>query len=90
MPKDPVLSVLDLVRAAAPELSEEKLGAIASTLAEHLGGKRIYFGKAPAQGKALRLGGAIAAGASLEQAFAAAGVSETYGYKLLRRRWRVR
>lgn len=90
MPKDTVMSIVDLVRAAAPGLSETQLGAIASRIYADLGGTRQYIPKAPAQGKALRLGGELAAGASLIQAFAAAGVSESYGYRLARRRWRFR
>jgi hypothetical protein len=80
--------ILDQVRAAAPELGEPQLQQIALGIQRDLGGTRHYLPKAPAWGKALCLGGQLAAGVPLAQAFAAVGVSKRYGFKLARRRVR--
>lgn len=77
-----------LVAAAAPELSGECVAAIARRLQQDLGGGRVYFKKAPAAGKAVRLGHAIAAGVPLAQAFAEVDISRATGFRLLKRRWR--
>lgn len=90
MGKDTVPSIVDLVRAAAPGLTEAQLGAIAAKLYADLGGSRPYIPKAPAAGKAWRLGEQLAAGMPLAQAFETVGVSESYGYKLISRSWRFR
>ncbi len=52
------------------------------------GGGRHYIGKAPTLGKTQRLADGLAAGVSLGEAFAAAGVSRSAGYRFLSRRWR--
>jgi hypothetical protein len=57
-------------------------------LRRDFGGEKHYVKKAPAEGKAFRLGSALAAGAALHQAFADVGVSRRQGYYLLKRRWR--
>ena len=88
MPKDTVESIVDLVRAAAPELSDAQLSTIATRLHRDMGGERHYFAKAPSLGKAWSLGGEIAAGVPLAQAFANVGVSRATGFRLLSRRWR--
>lgn len=85
MGKDTVERIIEMIRAAAPELPEAKLGAIATKIHRDLGGSHHYVTKAPALGKAGRLGEQLAAGVSLVQAFARVGVSESYGYRLLRR-----
>jgi hypothetical protein len=90
MAKDTVETILDLIRAAAPELPADKLDTIARKIHQDLGGGAHYFPKAPAQGKAFRLGEQVAAGVPLAQAFASVGVSESYGYRLLSRTWRFR
>lgn len=86
MAKDTVRSILDQVRAAAPELSEDKLRTIASGIYRDLGGERHYIPKAPAEGKAIRLGHELAAGVPLAQAFANLGIPRRTGFRLLRRR----
>ena len=90
MEKDTVQSIVELVRAAAPELSEQQLAAIATGIHRDLGGTRRYFSKAPARGKALCLGEQLAAGVPLAQAFAEVGVCRRWGYRLVARRWPVR
>jgi hypothetical protein len=88
MSKDAVDTLAELIRAAAPDLSAERARAIATRIGKDLAGDRLYFSKAPAAGKAWRLGEQIAAGVPLAQAFVTVGVSESYGYRLLRRAWR--
>lgn len=90
MAKDAVESIVDMIRAAAPELPEQKLCAIALRIHRDLGGERLYIPKAPSVGKAVSLGEQIAAGVPLAQAFAAVGVSRSHGFALVSRRWRFR
>jgi hypothetical protein len=80
----------DLIRAAAPDLPEGRAREIASSINNDLAGDRLYFAKAPAEGKALRLGEQLAAGVPLAQAFERVGVSRSTGYRLLNRTWRLR
>lgn len=88
MGKDGLDQILDQLRAAAPEFPEDKLRSAALQIRRDLGGGAIYIKKAPAEGKAFRLGAALAGGVPLVQAFGEVGVSRATGFRLLRRRWR--
>lgn len=88
MSKDGLDQILDQLRAAAPEFPEDKLRTAALQIRRDLGGGSLYIKKAPAEGKAFRLGVALAGGVSLVQAFDDIGVSRATGFRLLRRRWR--
>ena len=53
-----------------------------------MGGDRYYIQKAPATWKVQRLATSLASGSSLRDAFTAAGVSQSTGYRMLKRRCR--
>ena len=90
MPDDVLDEIMRQIRAAAPELPVQRVEAIALGIRRDWGGARVYIKKAPAAGKALRLGTALAAGASLSQAFVEVGIGRSQGYALAGRRWRCR
>ena len=71
-----------------PETSADRARRIEDNLRRDFGGERHYARKAPDEGKAYRLGNALAAGESLFQAFADAEVSRRHGYRLLKRQYR--
>lgn len=54
------------------------------------GGDRRYVGKATVEGKAYRLGAALATGATLLEAIEAAGLTRATGYRILGRKWVIR
>ena len=91
MGKEPDLldRIFAQLRTAAPDYPQDKLQASALQIRRDLGGATAYVKKAPAEGKAFRLGTALAAGASLHQAFAEVGVTDRHGRRLLGRRWRI-
>lgn len=74
-----------LIHAAAPDLSEDRCRAIAERIQRDLGGS--YLKKAPAAGKALRLGAALAAGVPLGVAITEIDCTPRHAYRLLKRRW---
>jgi hypothetical protein len=83
--------VADLARqiqAVAPDLAPERVRLIAQGIRHDWGGMRVYVRKGAAEGKAWLLAESLAAGAGLAEAFHAAGVSRTTGYRLLARRTR--
>ncbi len=55
---------------------------------EQMGGSHHYIKKALPEKKTRCIGESLAAGVSLGEAFAAAGVSRSAGYRFLSRRWR--
>jgi len=71
-----------------PATSPDTVRRIEDGLRRDFGGAKHYAKKAPAEGKAQRLGAALAAGASFSAAFAEVGCSQRHGYRLLRRQWR--
>jgi hypothetical protein len=87
MSKDGLDLILDRLRAAAPDYPEDKLRTAALQIRHDMGGGPVYIKKAPAEGKAFRLGIALAAGVPLAQAFADVGVGRRQGYYLVKRRW---
>lgn len=91
MPKIDLLDqIVAQLREAVPDYPAEKLLETARRIRQDLGGTEAYIKKAPALGKALSLGQQLAAGVPLDQAFVRAGISRSYGYVLLHRRWRFR
>ena len=76
------------LRAELPDLPTDFWRRIERQWRDIWGGDRHYVAVRAAQGKALRLGAAIASGdcASLADAFDQAGVSRRWGYRLLARR----
>jgi hypothetical protein len=94
MAKSPDLvdRLIEQLRAAAPDYPLDKLQSAALLIRRDMGGATAYVKKAPAEGKAFRLGTALAVGVSVTQAFADLGVSRATGYRLLasHRRWRCK
>lgn len=90
MPEDVIEALVRQIIAAAPGLPEARVRAIAVAIRKDFGGQKCYVKKAPAEGKALGLGAALAAGVPLHEAFEEIGVSRRHGYRVLGRRWRVR
>lgn len=90
MAKSAVDRIVELVRVAAPELSPERLTAIALLIHKDMAGTRPYIPKAPVLGKAFRLGEQLAAGVPLAQAFSNAQISRATGFRILNRPYRVR
>ena len=87
--RDIVDEIFAQLRAAIPDLPDTALQGAALRIRQDWGGARAYVKKAPAEGKALRLGTALAAGVPLTRAYELVGVSAQYGRVLLKRRWRI-
>lgn len=81
--------VAQILAAALPDFPAARAREIALAMRQDWGGQQLYIGKAQAEGKAFRLGTALAAGEPIARAFAAVGVSRATGYRLLGRRWKV-
>lgn len=90
MPEDVIDVLVRQIIAAAPGLPEARVREIAVAIRKDFGGQKCYVKKAPAEGKVLGLGAAIAAGVPLREAFEEVGVSRRHGYRVLGRRWTVR
>lgn len=90
MGKDVLDELVRQILAAAPEIPRGAAETAAQRIRQDWGGARVYIKKAPAEGKALRLGTALAAGVPLTRAFAEIGVCRSQGYALVGRRWKVR
>jgi hypothetical protein len=88
MAEDFIAHLVAQIRAAAPDLPADRVESIAVGIQRDWGGATVYIKKAPAAGKASRLGSALAAGVPLSQAFADVGVCRSHGYALIGRRWR--
>jgi hypothetical protein len=82
--------VMREVIAESPGMSPATALAIEARVRARWGGSRVYIGKGMSTGKARCLGAAIAAGASLRDAFAAAGLTSRSGWRTLSRKWSVR
>lgn len=76
----------DLLRLLRPHVTLDEWHRTAYELRQRWGGSEVYVKKAPAEGKAHRIGGSLAAGLTLVEAFATVGVSRATGYRLIRRR----
>ena len=87
--RDLIAEICAQIRAATPDVPEATCLKQAHALCQHLAGSRVYFPKDPAEGKARRLGRALAAGVPLAQAFVDVGVSRSRGFALAKRRWPV-
>lgn len=90
MAKDFLDEVMQVFAAAAPGLKPEDVVGIEQRVRATWGGNQVYIGKRAAQGKALRLGGELAAGVPLDQAIRNAGLTTRTGYRLLSRKWLLR
>lgn len=88
--RDIVDEIFAQLRAAIPDLPDTALQGAAQRIRQDWGGARAYVKKAPAEGKAFRLGTALAAGVPLTQAYELVGVTPQHGRRLLGRRWRIR
>jgi hypothetical protein len=73
-------------RRMAPYAPPEELRRIEIELRRQWGGAEVYIKKSPAEGKVRALAGRLAAGATIREAFEAAGVAKSQGYFYLRTR----
>lgn len=89
MAKDIIDDMVARIMAAVPEAHGERVRAAALDVRQEWSGSQVYIRKAPAEGKAFRLGTALAAGVPLSQAIRDLGVCRRTGFYLLRRRNRV-
>ena len=88
--RDIVDEIFAQLRAAIPDLPDATLRGAALRIRQDWGGARAYVKKAPAEGKAVRLGTALAAGVPLTRAYELVGISERHGRDLLKMRWKIR
>lgn len=78
--------LIDNLRHHMPELPHERLQFAEAMVRAELGGcEGGYIAKRPAFQRQVALGAALQTGGTLGQAFAAAGVSERHGFRLLAR-----
>jgi hypothetical protein len=77
-----------ILREFAHDVSADELRAREARLRVAWGGARVYVSKDVPTLKTWALAGSLAAGATLREAFDAAGCSRRTGYRLLSRRWR--
>lgn len=70
-----------------PDTPRDTLRRIEQRMRQEFAGERHYVAKEPSQGKAWRLGDALAAGVPLGAAILDLGVTKQYAYRLLKRRW---
>lgn len=79
------------LRQQIPELPAERLQFAEAMVRAEMGGcEGGYIAKRPALQRQVAMGQALRTGGSVSQAFAAAGVSERHGYRLLSRPLRRR
>lgn len=78
----------DVLRRMRPLLPLDQWHRMAYELRQTWGGSEVYIRKAPAEGKAHLIGGSLAAGLTLREAFEAAGVSRRHGFRLVSRHFR--
>jgi hypothetical protein len=85
--REPAPDVLRIVLSAAVGAGLDPLAAerLDRTLRAELGGERFYIQSRPSLVKAGALADALASGLPLHQAFAAAGVRRSYGFRLIHR-----
>lgn len=86
MAKDIIDDLMAQILAAAPGFTPDHAHEVALRIRQDWGGSQVYIRKAPAEGKAFRLGTALAAGVPIAQAVSDLGVCRRTGYYLLRRR----
>lgn len=77
----------DLLRRLRPHVTLDEWHRAAYEIRQRWGGAEVYVKKAPAEGKARAIGGSLAAGLTLREAFEAAGVSRRHGFRLVTRRF---
>jgi hypothetical protein len=87
MGEDIINKMIARLAEEIPDMPTDTLRRIEQRMRQEFAGERHYVSKAPAEGKAFRLGSALAAGVPLAQAFADLGVSRASGFRLLARRW---
>ena len=90
MGEDIIAAFLRRLLEEYPATSTDSVLRLEQQLRLEWGGARVYIGKATAEGKARRLGAALAGGVPLDQAIRESGCSRSGAYRLLSRRWRVR
>lgn len=89
MADDSVDHLMRELRRLEPQLKPDVARVLELGLRQTFGGSRLgYVRKDPSAGKACLLAVGLAAGESLREAFAHAGVGRRTGYRLLTRRWR--
>jgi len=88
MAEDVIAAMLRRLRELAPATADTIGTRLEDSLRAQYGGRATYNKKATAQGKAQRLGEALAQRLPLGAAMKEAGVSKSAAYRLLARRWR--
>ena len=88
MGEDIIAAFIRRLLEDVPNTSPETVQRIENGLRRDFGGSSHYAKRAPAEGKVLRLGNALAAGVSLGAAISEIGCTKQHAYRLLRRRWR--
>lgn len=78
----------DFLRRLRPLMPLDQWHRTVYELRQTWGGCRVYIRKDPADGAATVIAEKRAAGMSLQDAFAAAGVSRAWGYRLISRKQR--
>lgn len=79
--------VKDFMALVAHRLDAEEAQRVELEIRQAWGGAEVYVRKAmPPDAKARAIGGSLAAGLALREAFEAAGVSRATGYRLISRR----
>lgn len=94
MAKDDDL-VADVIRAVVavagcPALTAKEVLTIETQVRERWGGSRVYIGRGAAIAKARCCGAALAAGATIREAFEQAGLTRRSGWRTLSRKWSIR
>jgi hypothetical protein len=90
MGDDIIAKIMDRLREEMPSTSSDTMRRIERDMRIEFGGSSHYAKKDPAEGKASRLGEALAAGVPLGAAVNDLGCSRAWGYRLLNRRWNRR
>ena len=83
---DFVVALTRQLAAVAPELPPARWIEIAELIRQDWGGSRPYIRKAPAETGRRAISKAQNLGMTLQQAFAAAAVSRSSGYRLIKRK----
>lgn len=88
MDDDIIRDCVKRVKEMHPDTSDDQLLKLELVLRRSWGGSHLYVHKRPALEKASRQAQSLAAGGSVYEAFAAAGVSRSHGFRLFSRRSR--
>lgn len=86
MPDDDIIKAV--LRTFAADYPDSELRAREVELRRQWGGSSVYIPKEKPTVKSWVVGDRLAAGATLREAFEAAGCSQASGYRALRRLWR--